>query len=126
MATTTFSTHGTADGLRSTTKPGMVQERGNGMTRRGVLRWIGSVAAAGALGAVGANGLSGSAHAKRRGKKRHKRHNDRPQPVTSSAIEAPDLVQDQAGSDQALAGGMCRWQVVCYPHGGCRRRKVCW
>jgi len=126
MATTTFSTRGTADGLRSTAMPGMVQERGNGMTRRGVLRWLGSVAAAGALGAVGAGGLSESADAKRRGKKRHKRHNDRPQPVTSSAIEAPVLALDPVGGDQALAVGMCTSRLVCYPNRGCRRRIVCW
>jgi hypothetical protein len=113
MATTTFSTRGTVDGLRSVT------------TRRGLFRWLGSVAAAGALGAVGASGRSESAQAKRRSKKRHTRHHDRTQPVTSSAIEAPALVQDQTDHDQAFAGGRCKLRVVCYPDGVCHRRRVC-
>ena len=123
---TTFSNRGTVDGQRSATTHGTVQALPSGTTRREVLRWLGSVAVAGALGVVGASGRSGSAQAERRGKKRHKRHNDRPQPVTSSAIEAPELVPDEAGSDQDLVGRWCHWQTVCYPNGVCRRRRVCW
>jgi hypothetical protein len=125
MATTTFSTRGTVDGRRSTTTHDMVPERGNGATRRGLLRWLGSVAAAGALGVVGASGRSESAQAKRRSKKRHKRHNDRPQPITSSSIETSELAQDQADGDQAFVIGRCKVRVVCYPDGVCHRRRVC-
>jgi hypothetical protein len=94
------------------------------MTRRGFLRFLGSVAAAGAVAAVGATGPGESAHARRHGKKRRKGHTDRP--ATRSAIEAMVLEPDLAEGGLDYAGGRCRWRYVCYPDGVCSRRRVCW
>jgi hypothetical protein len=107
MATTTFSTCGTVDG----------QERSHEPTRRGFLRWVGSVAAAGALAAVGANSLREPADARRHGKKRRQRPTDRQRSVMTRAIENSVLAPDEAEGDQAFAGFRCHWQYVCYPNG---------
>lgn len=126
MATTTFSPRGTVDESQTTTQQGRVLERSNGVTRRGFLRLLGSVAATGAVAAAGANGLSESAHARRHGKKRRKGHTDQPRLATKSAIEATVLEPGLADGDLEYAGGRCRWRWVCYPNGVCSRRRVCW
>ena len=113
MATTTNSPAGTSDDSPGT-------------TRRGFLRLLGSVAVAGALAAAGATGGREAAHARRHGKKRRQRQKDRPNQATARAIADADLAFDPAGDSQALYGIRCHWQIVCYPNGACRRRKVCW
>jgi hypothetical protein len=68
--------------MKATGLDGFSRELGAGSTRRGFVRLLGSVAAAGAVSALGAGVLSESAAAKRRGKKRGKRKkNTTPQPA---------------------------------------------
>jgi len=113
MATTTISPAGTSN-------------ESPGTSRRGFLRQLGSVAVAGALAAAGVTGGREPAHARRHGKKRRQRQKDQPTQATARAIADADLAFDPAGDSQALYGIECHWQIVCYPNGACRRRKVCW
>jgi hypothetical protein len=109
----------------ATTTHGCEQDRGSGMTRRDVLRWVGSVAAAGALAAAGHNGLSGSVHAKRRGKQRRKRRQVGPRVAATRALEMTSLPGDEAAGELAFYGDRCRRRWVCYPDGVCTQRVVC-
>jgi hypothetical protein len=102
-----------------------MQEQERAMTRRDVLRWVGSVAAVGVLAAVGDCGVSGSVHARRGGKQRRKRRHVRPQAVATKAMESMVLPGDEVAGDLAFHGDRCRRRWVCYPDGLCTNRIVC-
>ena len=110
----------------ATTTHGSLQDSGDEMTRRNVIRWVGRVAVASALTTLGANSLSGPVEASRRGKRRRKQpRNDQSQSVAAKVIETTFLPEDLDEGDPDVAGYRCRKRIVCYSNGVCVRRTIC-